>query len=194
MINLSELIACEKGHYYDPKKNRTCPYCGQMGAVGATTPLAVNLTPGPVSNGNKPDVKHKKPIADDVGMTIRYYEEMESNPVVGWLVSIEGSTVGKDFRLCSGRNYIGRAKDMDVVLEGDNRVSRNKHAIVLFDPKSQKTMCQAGESRELFYLNDNVVTETAELKRGDVITIGDTKLMFVPFCGDLHNWDTKEVF
>lgn len=178
---MANLTRCANGHFYDADKNRTCPYCEQATAGGATTPL------------NLPQDKVViKPRPEDTGETIGFYNEMAIKPVVGWLVSIEGSTAGKDFRLCSGRNYIGRGSDMDIVLEGDNKVSRNKHAIVLFDPRSQKTLCQAGESRELFYLNDDVVTGTVELKQGDVITIGDTKLMFIPFCGDLHTWNTEE--
>jgi hypothetical protein len=176
---MANLTRCANGHFYDADKNRSCPYCNQTSAGGATTPL----TP-PIDQ-----IKHAAHVAEDTGETVGFYDEMAVKPVVGWLVSIKGSTAGKDFRLCSGRNYIGREEDMDIVLEGDNKVSRNKHAIVLFDPITQKTLCQAGESRELFYLNSNVVTGTIELKQGDVITIGDTKLMFVPFCGNLHTWN-----
>ena len=180
---MANLTRCANGHFYDADKNRSCPYCNQATAGGATTPL----------NPPQPQPPVRPPVTpEDTGETVGFYNEMTTKPVVGWLVSIEGTTAGKDFRLCSGRNYIGRGKDMDIVLEGDNKVSRNKHAIVLFDPKSQKTLCQAGESRELFYLNENVVTGTVELKQGDVITIGDTQLMFVPFCGDLHTWNTAE--
>lgn len=178
---MANLTRCANGHFYDADKHRTCPYCEQATAGGATIPL----------NPPKPPMPHT-PIPEDTGETIGFYDEMATKPVVGWLVSIEGSTTGKDFRLCSGRNYIGRGSDMDIVLEGDKKVSRHRHAIVLFDPKSQKTLCQAGESRELFYLNNDVVTGTVELKKGDVITIGDTKLMFVPFCGELHTWNTAE--
>lgn len=174
---MANLTRCANGHFYDADKNRSCPYCNQATADRTTTPLT-------------PPRDHIKP--EDTGETVGFYNGMTTEPVVGWLVSIEGSTVGKDFRLCSGRNYIGRGKDMDIVLEGDDKVSRNKHAIVLFDPKSQKTLCQTGESRELFYLNDDVVTGTVELKQGDIITIGATKLMFVPFCGNLHTWNTAE--
>ncbi len=179
---MANLTRCANGHFYDADKNRACPYCEK--SVGSAKTIRLE---NPDTNTGSDNRK-----GEDTGKTIGFYSEMAIKPVVGWLVSIEGSTIGKDFRLCSGKNYIGRGKDMDVVLEGDNKVSRNKHAIVLFDPKSQKTMCQTGESRELFYLNDNVVTGTIELRQGDVITIGDTKLMFVPFCGGLHTWNTAE--
>ena len=177
---MANLTRCTNGHFYDADKHRSCPYCEQ-------TPVNETV---PVNTGRSQTAGRRVP--EDTGKTVSFYDEMKIKPVVGWLVSVEGSTRGEDFRLCSGRNYIGRGKDMDIVLEGDNRVSRNKHAIVLFDPKSQKTLCQPGESRELFYLNDEVVTGTVELKQGDVITIGETQLMFVPFCGALHTWNTAE--
>lgn len=177
---MATLTRCANGHFFDSSKYRTCPYCDQSTGGGDTTPLE----PAKVVINPEPQVIRSE------GETVGFYDEViKFAPVVGWLVSIEGSTCGKDFRLCSGKNYVGRSQSMDVVLEDDNYVSRDKHAIIVFDPVSQKTLCQAGESRELFYLNGNVVTDTVELQRGDILTIGKTKLKFVPFCGDLHNWN-----
>lgn len=203
---MANLTKCANGHFFDADKNRTCPYCEKPSSGGDTTPLPQN--DGGTNNGiifenaanrdpllkstSQLNAPNARSTAMDTGETVGFYSDMKVSPVVGWLVSIEGSTKGKDFRLISGRNYIGRQSSMDIVLDGDNKVSRSKHAVVLFDPKSQKTLCHAGESRELFYLNDNVVTETVELKQGDIITVGDTKLMFVPFCGALHTWNTAE--
>ena len=178
---MANLTRCEKGHFYDTDKHRTCPYCNQPTDVGATIPVQQHK----LFEGNGK-------AGEDSGETIGFYNDMPTKPVVGWLVAIAGSEIGKDFRLCSGRNYIGRGRDMDVVLEGDQKVSRNRHAVILFDPRSQKTLCQPGDSKELFYRNDCVVTETVELQQGDVLTIGDSQLMFVPFCGALHSWDKTE--
>jgi len=44
-------------------------------------------------------------------------------------------------------------------------------------------MRMPGESHELFYLNDNVVLNSEILKSHDVITLGETSLMFIPLCG-----------
>ncbi|MBE6598335.1 MAG: FHA domain-containing protein [Ruminococcaceae bacterium] len=179
---MANLTRCANGHFYDADKNRTCPYCENATAGGPTTPI---------QNIPTPPQAPKPQAGEDTGETMAFYgdTDMKVKPVVGWLVSIEGTTAGQDFRLISGRNYIGRAPDMDIVLKDDKRVSRNKHAVVLFDPVSEKALCQEGESRELFYLNGEVVTGSAFLSAGDIITIGDTKLMFVPFCGALHTWN-----
>lgn len=182
---MSTLTRCKNGHFYDSEKYRSCPYCAvQTGAVGETIPV-----PRP---GFPVQPHSQLSQSDDVGATVGYYDTMPSKPVVGWLVAIEGTSQGKDFRLYSGRNYIGRNEDMDIQLKDDPMVSRSRHAIVMFDPLSKKTLCQAGESRELFYRNNTVVTDTVELKQGDVLTIGKTKLMFVPFCGVLHSWEIQD--
>jgi len=125
----------------------------------------------------------------DIQKTVGFYEEdMGLEPVVGWLVCIEGNLIGKDFRLTSGRNFIGRGSDMDVVLEGDPSVSRTAHAIVVYEPKENVYLIQPGASKELSYLNDSVVLESKVIAPNDVITVGATKLLFVPCCSKAFNW------
>ena len=58
------------------------------------------------------------------------------DPVVGWLVCLAGPDRGKDFRLHAEKNFIGRAPNMDVCVAGDETVSRERHAMVIFDPKT----------------------------------------------------------
>ena len=111
------------------------------------------------------------------------------NPVVGWLVCIEGKHLGKAFPLFTGKNFIGRSIDMDVCLENDLSISRNKHAIIVFEPMRRLFFAQPGEGHELFYVNDNVILASTQLKARDVISIGLIKLMFVPFCDEKFGWD-----
>ena len=110
-------------------------------------------------------------------------------PVVGWLVCIEGTNYGYSFCLYAGKNFVGRASDMDICLKGDDSVSRTKHAIITYEPRERKFFAQPGESHELFYVNDNVVLTSAELKDRDEISVGKTKLVFVPFCDSKYGWD-----
>ncbi len=181
---MANLTRCSKQHFYDSEKYRTCPYCAQT-QESQTPTESMHSSPDPLfSRTNIP--------TDDLAKTIGYYDSMRNEPVIGWLIAIDGAAIGKDYRLHTGRNYIGRDANMDVVLESDNAVSRNKHAIIIFDPVSQTTLCQSGESRELFYLNGKVVTDTVKLNKGDILTVGKTKLMFVPFCGELHSWENQE--
>ena len=140
------------------------------------------------------DVKNEADApADEQEVTVSYYKgAIGSDPVVGWLVCIEGNHFGEDFKLRAGKNFIGRSSDMDVCLSGDSSVSRDKHVIVLFEPRENLFIVQAGESKELSYHNDQLVLSAKELKAYDVIKVGATKLMFIPFCSEKFSWNNEE--
>lgn len=111
-----------------------------------------------------------------------------ASPCVGWLVAIGGNHVGEDFRLKAGKNFIGRDAAMDVALTNDKSVSRNKHAIVTYEPKQHLYLVQPGESSELAYLNNEVILTPVRIKAYDMITVGDVNLLFMPLCGDRFDW------
>ena len=109
-------------------------------------------------------------------------------PVVGWLVCLSGKHLGKDFRLVQGKNFIGRDAHMDVCLEGEKTVSREKHALIVYEPKHHLYLIQSGDSKELTYVNDKVILESKELHAYDEILLGDVKLLFIPLCNTDFNW------
>lgn len=197
------LVKCSKGHYYDGDKFESCPHCQQTGASpkesGNDTDWTVPLDPVDPAPGKIPEVtepvtmsgKKLDNIIRDEEKTVGYYfSDVGSEPVVGWLVCIEGCEFGRSFTLKAGKNFIGRNVSVnDIVLQGDNSVSREKHAIVVYDPKSRAFLVQPGMSSELFYVNDNVILQATVIKARDVIAVGNTKLMFVPCCGPDFTWD-----
>lgn len=131
-----------------------------------------------------------EPDYDDDPVTVGLFgDPHEPRPVVGWLVCIKGEMYGQSFPLHAGKNFVGRGANMDVVIRGDRSVSRDKHAIIIYEPRRREFIAQAGESRELFYLNDEVVLSMDKLKNHDVLTIGRTDLMFVPLCGEDFSWE-----
>ncbi len=124
--------------------------------------------------------------------TVHYFEKsIGSEPVVGWLVCIRGVHFGEDFKIKSGRNFIGRSGSMNISLSGDKTVSRDRHAILTYDPKSNSFLIQPGDSSELCYLNDEPVLIPAKLKMNDRITLGESELIFIPFCSDSFSWEKK---
>jgi len=208
------LTRCNQGHFYDADKFATCPHCNR-GTDGGQTPVPPKAqVPGgdntisqqptiPDPNLKKQDPpvepKNNTPITPDngieeAGKTVGIFDvkEFSAEPVVGWLVCISGKHIGCDFKLKVGRNFIGRDKSMDVVLGKDSTVSRIKHSIIVYEPKGNMFIMQAGESKELSYLNENVVLSPVELKPYDIITLGETQLMFVPFCSDVFKWDDEK--
>lgn len=122
--------------------------------------------------------------------TVGYYSRVIGvEPVVGWLVCIDGEYKGESFKLKSGRNFIGRAANMDIVLSADHSVSRFKHAAVIYEPRSRQFIVATGESRELCYLNDEVVLSAVKMKIYDVLNLGNTSLMLIPCCGKYFSWE-----
>lgn len=136
-------------------------------------------TPESTENVPEPDVFTAPPLQPAQALP---------TPCVGWLIALNGVHIGQDFHLRVGKNYIGRDVGMDIALTGDKSVSRNKHAIVIYEPKHHKYFIQPGESNELVYVNDEVVLLPMPLKPYDVIVIGDIEMWFIPLCDDQHNW------
>jgi len=111
-----------------------------------------------------------------------------STPCVGWLIAIGGNHIGTDFRLKVGKNFIGRDSKMDVALTEDKSVSRERHAIVVYEPKQHLYLIQPGESSGLVYRNNEVVLTPTKLEAFDMITVGEVNLLFMPLCGERFNW------
>lgn len=109
-------------------------------------------------------------------------------PVVGWLVCIDGPLKGTDFRMHAGYNYIGRDAG-DIHIHGDRQISRENHAMIAFDSTDLTYFFGPANGRNLVKVNGKTVFNAVELNAYDVISIGTTKLMFVPFCGSHFNWE-----
>ena len=115
--------------------------------------------------------------------------EGAQQPVVGWLVCTGGPNRGRDYRIKAGKNAIGRDAKNPIQITGDNAISRDGQAFVFYDDKAVKFHFKDGEQNQnLNYINGETVLNPVELKKGDLIQIGDTVLMFVPLCGDDFKW------
>lgn len=111
-----------------------------------------------------------------------------ADPVVGWLVILQGPGRGAFRKIGLGANTLGRDKGQRIVLDfGDDQISRS-HAVITYDPKSRRFFVSPGEGSNLVYLKGEPVLVPCELKAGDDIAAGDTQLRFVPFCGPDFSW------
>ena len=203
-----KLIRCEKGHFYDSEEFVTCPHCADVARAG-TLENTVGIVNSDSENSSLSglvkteavgdltatinNTKGQNPVDEQKTIGLSFDKEIGTEPVVGWLVCIKGKHVGEDFKLKSGRNFVGRAKTMDVVLDGDASISREKHAIILYEPRNNIFIAQPGDSKELFYLNEKVVLSSVELHANDVISLGETDLLFIPCCTDKFNWNDVQV-
>jgi hypothetical protein len=202
---------CEQGgHFYDASVHQSCPYCTNSG-VGATIgltkpgvmPAAAPVAPAipvaqplpvaqPVVNHNYAQVPAALPVSD-VGRTVAIMkEDIGIDPVVGWLVCMSGKDKGRDFRIHSDNNYIGRSDKMDICIRGDDTVSRDNHAVISYDPREKIFYFTPGDGRSIVRLNEKGVFSTTELKKHDLLEVGKTILKFIPLCGEDFDWTDKD--
>ena len=184
-----EMKRCEQGHFYDAQKTPGCPYCSGDFGEGRTRPL--NAAGGDSIGSTRPldggVMKNNDRLGEGVTVAIMV-KEKGIDPVVGWLVCIEGGDKGRDYRIHAERNFIGRGENMDICIHNDDTISRESHAILSFDPRKNVFRIYPGESKGIVYLNDEEVTSATGLKDYDLIELGTTKLMFISFCGERFKW------
>lgn len=121
--------------------------------------------------------------------TVAYYDLQETVPPTGWLVCIKGVYQGQAFPCKTGRNKVGRNPDCDVNLMNDASVTREPHAIIIYDPKNRVFYLQNGTGDGLVYLNEALVFSHEQLHAYDKILIGNAEFLFIPLCGEQFTWD-----
>jgi len=113
-----------------------------------------------------------------------------SEYVVGWLICIKGAHFGESFNIKAGNNTVGRASGMDIYLDKEDSVSRNKHCFITYDPDNQEFFLQQGESSGLTYLNGKIVLSPVKMESKDNMKIGDAEFMLIPLCIGGFKWET----
>lgn len=129
----------------------------------------------------------------DAGRTVGVMQtKMGFDPVVGWLVCTEGVNRGKSYSVRGGINAIGRGDRMDIVITGDMKISSENHAKVSYSEKTNRYNLIPGDGRNIIYLNDEEVFSPTLLNAYDLIDFGDTKLLFIPLCGERFTWKSEK--
>ncbi|MCQ8105096.1 FHA domain-containing protein [Methylomonas sp. SURF-2] len=183
-----KLIRCERGHYYDVRQHSSCPSCGVAGldvaaAQGSAAPAEAMVT----------QVRGQAGPVADVGVTVAMVrKKIGIDPVVGWLVCVRGPEKGRDYRVRSERNAIGRGADMAICINGDEAISRENHAYISFNPRKGSFRIAPGDGRGMTYLNGEEVDVPMPLQAYDRIELGQTHLLFVPLCGERFGWENGE--
>ena len=199
-----QLKRCSNGHYYDVEKATSCPHCAGGLGVGddARTASHASMPPNAPaqqavwSQGDPGPTIPRKPVEEPKAQENKQDEQRTMglmqrstgmDPVVGWLVCVEGTDRGHDFRLHGERNFIGRSDSADVRLT-DPSVSRETHAALSYNPRNNIFRLLPGDGKGIVYLNGDEVLSPTELKPYDAIEIGQSKLMFIPFCSETFVW------
>ena len=147
---------CANGHVYDADQYAVCPYCNHIrteiqfgpgggqtvapgGGSGTVAPGGLGGSPMggecimPTGGGEDsqktvaPDMFRKQ--AEQSNKTVAVFRQQHGiDPVVGWLVCINGPEKGNDYRLKAKINTIGRGEGNDVCVKGDKTISSHAHA------------------------------------------------------------------
>lgn len=203
-----EMKKCERGHFYDASMHTVCPYCNNvrdtektmaMGMVQPQMGMPMQNSASAFQNNLEKTMAMgmaqpvMEPFAGAVEAeekTVAMFETTQGiDPAVGWLVRLNGNEKGKDYRIHSDNNFIGRADKMDICIKGDSTISRENQAILTYDSSEVKYYFSPGEGRSVIRVNGKAILQTVELKPYDKVTIGKTELLFVPLCGETFVWE-----
>ena len=120
------------------------------------------------------------------------------DPVVGWLVITGGPGLGAFRPVFEGNNSIGRAPTSRIPLDyGDDTISFEEQAYLRYDGNDRGFLFVPNMSKtNVVSVNAKRPTSAIELAAMDVIVMGRTQLVFMPFCGPEFDWseisETKE--
>ena len=133
------------------------------------------------------------PSVLDAGKTVgMMQEQMGFDPVVGWLACVEGPSRGKSYTVRGGINAIGRGDRMDITITGDRTISMENHAKISYSDRNNRFNLLPGDGRNIVYLNGEEVFAATPLQAYDLIDFGETKLLFIPLCGERFTWKKEE--
>ncbi len=119
-----------------------------------------------------------------------YESVVRADPVVGWLVVLDGPGKGNFRPIFKGSNTIGRAPSQRVPIDfGDDAISGEKQAFLTYDERKRSYQLVPNLERpNLVYHNDSALVSNVDLKAHDKVMLGRTTLLFVPLCGPDFDW------
>lgn len=156
-------------------------------AIGKTLPESGNGGFMPVQDYD--GVTEAGPMMDYVGGLTYPGQGKRFSPAAGWLACIEGPARGMDYRVRCGYNYIGRSEHMDICVRGDNQISRERHALIAYDNRENVFFFGPADGKSIVRVNDKMIMGPTQIQAYDTLSVGSTKLLFIPLCGERFNWN-----
>lgn len=114
----------------------------------------------------------------------------DRDPVAGWLVIVGGPGIGQYRPIFEGNNTVGRAASNRIPIDfGDDAISAEEQAYIRYDSADRSFLFVPNLAKtNVVSVNEKRPTGAVELAQMDVITMGRTQLVFVPFCGPDFDW------
>lgn len=116
--------------------------------------------------------------------------QFHQDPVVGWLVVVGGPGLGSYRPIFEGNNTVGRAANQRIPIDfGDDAISSEEQAYIRYDSGERGFLFVPNLAKtNVVSVNDKRPTGAVQLNAMDVIAMGRTQLVFVPFCGPEFDW------
>lgn len=116
--------------------------------------------------------------------------DFHQDPVVGWLVVVGGAGLGAFRPIFEGNNTVGRGPSQRIAIDfGDETISSEEQAYIRYDSVDRRFLLVPNLAKtNIVAVNNHKPTSAVELAAMDVITMGRTQLVFVPFCGSEFDW------
>lgn len=170
---------------------------------------SIEAPPMPLGPDGRPRRKRRQPSANKTRLMgfdtsdgrAKLFDEDSAETVetgrcqfpVGFVFVTKGPGLGETFAIRSGMSQIGRGEDQAVRLDfGDQAISRTNHAAIVYDPKAHTFLLGHGGKANIVRLNGAPVVNTNDLRDGDEIELGETRLRFVGICSKDFNWDIAQ--
>lgn len=144
------------------------------------------------TDSNEQDWENPAPVqeSESSSNTSSIVPAPETEWPLAWLVAITGPMKGKFFVITSGENYIGQARDNSISLINDPDVSARQNSIHYDAEYRAFYIDTCPNAQQITKLSDgDTVNSCTPLEHGEILKVSpNTKLRFVPFCGETFNW------
>lgn len=116
--------------------------------------------------------------------------DFAQDPVVGWLVVVGGPGLGAYRPVFEGNNTLGRSTANRVPIDfGDETISNDEQAYIRYDSADRSFLFVPNMAKtNVVSVNESRPAQPVRLQAMDLITVGRTQLVFVPFCGPEFDW------
>ena len=157
--------------------------------VAGQSPAGTGMPPPPPASPGAPAPSGDETIFVPAGGAPDAVGGEAYDPVVGWLVVTDGKGKGQHRSIFYGQNSVGRDGSQRISLDfGDPRISREEHAFIIYDDQQRRFYIRDNGKSNLVRVSGTLVMQPTELRDRDLITIGETTLLFVALCDENFDW------
>lgn len=106
----------------------------------------------------------------------------------GWLIRLDEPERGREYRILAGYNFLGSDAAADICISGDPGISPQRAAVLGYDAQMSLFSFGPCGGHLPVRVNGTMILDAVILNAYDVLTVGDTRLLFLPLCGKQFNW------